>query len=281
MPTIIVPPFTPPISRFTPATGALTGPADGDPLLASSVNNAFIQIADRTALSFAGLYGVYGSRLVATSNGTTITINSQAAVRSSSGVLSGTLGSPFNIATVLGSAPVADTWYYVYGADVAGVLTPIISTDPPEATLKYRTGNPDQMLLTLFRTDGSAAVRVYAHYDNVYLYSDPFAVITGAIGGGAVTVPIPDAPPFVKILKIQTLVYNVSTTLNPTYSLNPGGFLGRLVSVGLSPDGTTVVSSAEDFDLPSLFASPTIAYNESGGAVGTFHMDVFLDGFYI
>jgi len=198
MPTPLIPPVTPPIPRFTPASGALTGPADGDPLVAASVNDPFKQLADRTTLSFNGLYGVYGSRLIASClDGNLIVLNNQAAVRSSSGILSGNLGSPVDISVVLG-APVANTWYYLYGSDVLGVLTPIISTDPPEATLKYRTSNANQVLISMFRTDGAGAVRPFYHTTNGYQYLDPVNLVSLATALVTTPVPIPDAPPFAR-----------------------------------------------------------------------------------
>jgi hypothetical protein len=243
MPTNILPPQTPPIPRFTPASGLLVGPADGDPLVALSVNQAFIPLADRTTLAFNGLSGVYGSRMVAScDDGLNIDINPQAAVRSSSGVLSGTVGSPIDIAAVLGSAPVADTWYYVYGSDVLGVLTPVISTDPPDSAIKYRSGNADHVFLTLFRTDGAADVRPFTHYDGTYVYNDGFNVLSGGTATINTTIPLPDVPPLASIAILNALVTNTSTTVSPVFQVKkPGASDGYAVVAGLSPDGTTQI----------------------------------------
>ncbi len=243
MPFAIIPPVTPPIPRFTPSSGALTGPADGDPLLATSVNEPFAQLADRTTLAFTGLYGVYGSRLVASCNdGANILLNNQAAVRSSTGVLTGNLGSPISIAGVLGSAPVADTWYYLYGQDLVGILTPVISTDPPEATLKYRTGNADQVFITMFYTNGTADVYPFVHYEGSYQYLTEINSLSAGVSGVFVPVALAEVPPFAVIATIKFLVTTTGTTTELNYSYPLGLAATRAIFTDPSPDGVKTSS---------------------------------------
>ena len=275
-------PYTPPaVPQFLPIGGMITGPADADPLLASSVNDAFFPLADRSQISFLGLYGVAGSRLVAScTDGINLTLNVQQAVRSTTRILAGNLGSPLSIATVLGSSPVASTWYYLYAADVSGVLTPIISTDPPEATLKYRTGNFDQVLITMFRTDSSATVRPFSHYQNKYLYLNPFSILSGAVSPTVITVNVPDVPPVAKMASIGTLVTNTSTSVKPEFQIRgSGASSGNFLSAGLSPDGTTEIDAYLDIDIP--MTSSVFVYQAILIDTGRSTLNVTLDGFYL
>jgi len=282
MPTFITPPFVPPIPRFTPSSGQIVGPADGDALLASSVNNAFTQLADRSALSFFGLYGVYGSRLVASCvAGTILTINFQTALRSSSGILSGTVGSPIDVAVVLGGAPAPSTWYYVYGADVGGVLTPIVSTDPPDTALKYRAGNSDQAFLTLFRTDGAGFVRQFSHYEGCYSYHGDISVF-GRADPGTVTpaaVALPDVPGFARIALIQATIYNVDPLLTAQMNLMyPASSLWYALPVGKK-------GALDDIRQQTLFKMPIngptgFEVIRDGGS-GTADFSAVLQGFLV
>lgn len=280
MPTSLIPPITPPIPRFTPASGQLTGPADGDALLAASVNGPFAQLADRTTLSFAGLYGVSGSRLVAyCTDGLNIEMNSQAALRSSSGVLSGMLG-PIDIATVLGSSPVADTWYYVYGADVAGVLTPIISTDPPDATLKYRSGNADHMFLTLFNTDSSADVILFSHYEGCYIYLGEISALARTNISTVTPDPIalPNVPPFARQAFVSATIYNIDPLLSSTVTFfYPAATVGKSLMVGDLPTGSADIRNSENFLMP-IDGQTGFEALRSGGTSDT---SVVLHGFPI
>jgi len=282
VPFNIIPPVTPPIPRFTPSTGALVGPADGDPLLAASVNDPFAQVADRTTLSFNGLYGVYGSRLVASCNdGLNIILNNQAAVRSSSGVLSGNLGSPLDIAATLGSAPVADTWYYLYGQDLSGILTPVVSTDPPEATLKYRTGNSDQIFITMFKTDGSANVRLFTHYQGSYQYFGEVSVISRSDPGTVtwVAAPLPDVPPFVQQAYIEPTIYNVDPLLSASIGFRyPSSTEYKTLQAGVN--ATTDTQNSSLYILP-VDGQNGFEYLRGVTFAGTADVSAVLHGFPI
>jgi hypothetical protein len=285
MPTAIIPPLVPPIPRFTPVSGALTGPADGDPLFAASVNDPFKQLADRTALSFYGLYGVYGSRMNAIcSDGLIIEMNFQGAVRSSSGVLSGDIGSPpgsIDIAATLGSAPVANMWYYVYGSDVSGVLTAVISTDPPDETLKYRNSSSDQAFLTAFKTDASADVRPFSHYEGTYSYHGEVSVIARSDPGTLTwaTALLPDVPPFARQALVEATIYNIDPLLSASIGFRyPLSTVFKTLTAGINP--TTDIQNSSLYILP-IDGQNGFEYLRGVTSPGTADVSAVLHGFMI
>lgn len=290
MPTTIIPPFTPPIPRFTPANGQLVGPADGDALLAASVNNAFIQLADRTTLGFNGLYGVYGSRLrVEQLNsgpgvGGVITINPQQALRSSSGVLSGTFGGSFDINTTLGSATAINTWYYVYGFDNSGVLTPVIATDQPDTSIKYRSTSADQMFLTLFRTDGTNVCLNYFHQEGVYTYADEVSVLSGGAAVVPTAVPVDYiVPPFAQQAFVKFTVRNTSTTIKPVFSITRFSANGYSLTAGLSSDGTKETFGTYPLIIPLRPSAGVLSFTYEATAIdpGKASLDATVLGFFL
>ena len=219
--------YAPPaFPQFTPGTGALTNPDDGDPLLAASVNVAFEPIADRAKLAYLGLYGVQGAtRIVRCVASDTIEIETTPIIRSTTRVLSGTIA-PFSAATVYGAALAASTTYYVYVADSAGVLVPIVSTDPPDvATRKYRNGNGDQAFITYFRTDALGAVRHFTHYEGFYTFLDQILVVSRTDPGTAapVTAALPDVPDWARVAQLQVTVFSLDPLLSAQYNLSYPG----------------------------------------------------------
>lgn len=213
--------YAPPaFPQFTPGTGALTNPDDGDPLLAASVNVAFEPLADRSKLAFLGLYGVQGSVLsVRCLTADTVEILTTPIIRSTTRVLSGVIA-PFSAATVFGAALAASTTYYVYVADVAGVLAPVVSTDPPDAaTHKYRNGNGDQAFITFLRTDSGANVRHFTHYQGYYAFLDEILIVPRSDPGTAMraTAALPDIPSWAATAFIQPTVFNADALLSATY----------------------------------------------------------------
>lgn len=234
MPTNLIPPGVP---QFTPSSGQITGPADGDPLTAASVNTtAFQPLADRSLVSFLGLYGVSGSRTIASClDGVHLVLNPQV-VRSSSRVLSGSLGSPIDISGF--NTP--NTIYYVYGFDNAGTFIPVITTSPPDSTVRYNSANADQAFITWFSTIGGGTPRPFTHTVVCYSFA---SLVDLVVGGAALTwtqTPLPFIPNFYSqaILSIRLLgsvnsiasvfvVPHGFTAFNPyemrlTTSSNPG-----------------------------------------------------------
>lgn len=234
--------YAPPaFPQFTPGTGALTNPDDGDPLLAASVNVAFEPLADRSKLAFLGLYGVQGSVLsVRCLTADTVEILTTPIIRSTTRVLSGVIA-PFSATAVFGAALTASTTYYVYVADVAGVLTPIVSTDPPDAaTRKYRNGNGDQAFVTFLRTNSGANVRHFTHYQGYYAFLDQIQIVTRSDPGTITpaTAALPDIPSWAVTAFIQPTVFNVDPLLSATYDFfYPGATEKYTVTCGVR--GTT------------------------------------------
>lgn len=285
MPTNILPPIVPPIPRFTPASGLIIGPADGDPLLAASVNDAFKPLADRSTLAFYGLYGAYGSRMNAIcTDGLIIQMNFQGAVRSSSGVLSGDLGSPpgdIDIAATLGSSPVANTWYYVYGSDAAGVLTAVISTDAPDETIKYRSTSADQAFLTAFKTDASGDVRPFSHYEGTYSYHGEVSVIARSDPGTLTWAAalLPDVPPFARQALVEATIYNVDPLLSASYGFRyPLSTVFKTLTAGRNP--TTDIQNSSLYILP-IDGQNGFEYLRGVTSPGTADVSAVLHGFLV
>ena len=202
-------------------------PNDGDPLVAASVVDSFNILADRDYLLFQGLYGVMGSDLVAScSDGANIVINTQGAIRSSSRVLSGNL-SPIDIVAVLGTTPDANTWYYVYGADVGGTLTAVITKDAPEQTLKYRNGNADQVFLTMFYTDGSGVPLDYTQTGRRYVYFNPPVLVNLSSSTSLNQITLAAVPNFPQKLMIAHLFVRCDNSSSGIRSITvvPHGFV--------------------------------------------------------
>lgn len=219
--------YTPPaFPQFIPAGGPLTNPDDGDALLAASVNVAFEPLADRSKLAYLGLYGVQGATLMVNClTSDTIEIETTPIIRSTTRVLSGTIA-PFSAATVYGAALAASTTYYVYVADSAGTLVPIVSTDPPDvATRKYRNGNGDQAFITYFRTDSGANVRHFTHYQGFYTFLDQILVVARTDPGTAtpVTAALADVPDWARVAQLQVTVFNLDALLSAQYNLSYPG----------------------------------------------------------
>lgn len=210
--------------QYAPASGALTNPDDGDPLLAASVNVAFEPLADRSKLAYLGLYGVQGARVLASSAAPdTITIGTTPIIRSDTRVISGALA-PFSAATVYGAALAANQIYYVYAADSGGVLVPIVTTDGPDsATLKYRIGNGDQAFVTFFCTDGAANVLHFTHYEGAYHWDVPITLLSGAFSAVFVAVPIPQVPYFARAALITQICINGDTVAPAQFNFRPTG----------------------------------------------------------
>lgn len=283
--------YTPPaVPVFTPTSGAVTLPDDGDALLASSVNNAFQPLADRTLIVFSGLYGAYGSRLRCSIQnggpgaGGVITINPQQAIRSTTRVVGGTLGGTIDIATVLGAATLADTKYFLYGADVAGVLMPIISTDAPDTTIKYRSTNADQAFLTAFSTDGTNTVLNAKHDGDTYSYWEEFQLVAGGAAIVDTTVPIPNVPTFVQHVYVSCVITNTSTTIKPIFQIRPfGATTGYTMTAPLSPDGTLEGIATYQFLLPVSLVAGLLSFVYKATALdpGESTLDVTAQGFVI
>lgn len=268
--------YAPPaFPQFTPGTGALTNPDDGDPLLAASVNVAFEPLADRSKLAFLGLYGVQGARLVAYSAAPdTITIETTPIVRSSTRVLSGAIA-PFSAATAYGAALAANTTYYVYVADVAGVLVPVVSTDPPDtATLKYRNGFPDQAFITFFRTDGAAAVRHFMHYEGLYLWELPITALSGGVAVVFTGVSLPNVTPFTRAALCTVLASNTDTTGPLQANFRPAGSTTTNFSQFVSQQvaATTTYGQSD----PVLLVANTSGFEYALSTTGS--VSVFLRG---
>ncbi len=82
--------------------------------------------------------------------------------------------------TALSGGLVANTRYWVYATAVlsTGIPVFVVSTNAPDAALKYSSATTDQMYVSTFYTNGSANVYKYTQNDNDYIYLGP----TGASG---------------------------------------------------------------------------------------------------
>lgn len=178
------------MAQFPSATptfpASITPPVNGDNLDAT-VLNTNVQTPLQNGVEAARLltYGGYLRRRVLCTSNTVMAIAPLGAVVATvagvNTVVPWTAGvATINPTTLAGGALSANTRYWVYATAAlsAGIPVFVVSTNAPDAGLKYSSATTDQMYVSTFYTDGSMNIYKYTQNDNVYTYLG-----TSAIGG--------------------------------------------------------------------------------------------------
>jgi len=124
-----------------------------------------------------------------------------------------------------------NTWYYVYWNTTA-FLT---STTGPDATLQHKTGDPDQMYLFCFRTDGAATPYAVRSVGGRYLYEDNLSVLSGGASPTFATVSLASyVPPHARSARIRASLFE--STVVPNYL-----YVRPKYSAGSSASGGSII----------------------------------------
>lgn len=189
-------PQSPSATPTFPAT--ITPPINGDALNATTLNTD-VETPLQNGVEAARLmtYGGGIRRRVYCSSNTVMVIQPLGAVVATVAGLNTVVPWTTGAATIdpdtLSGGLVANTRYWVYATAVlsAGVGSPpvfVVSTNAPDAALKYSSATSDQMYVSTFYTNGSANIYKYTQNDNDYTYLGS-AVIGGPylLAGGSAT----------------------------------------------------------------------------------------------
>lgn len=192
MPATLTPASTPTF----PAT--LTAPLNGEGLDATQE-----QVLDQALLDGVGAarlltFGGHIRRRVYCSSDTVMVIQPLGAVVATvagvNTVVPWTSGAATIDPSALAGVLAMNTRYWVYATAVlsAGVPVFVVSTNAPDAGLKYSSASSDQMYVSTFYTDGAASIYKYTQNDNEYTYLGA-AAIGGPylLAGGSATVSAP------------------------------------------------------------------------------------------
>lgn len=188
MPATLTPASTPTF----PAT--LTAPLNGEGLDATQE-----QVLDQALLDGVGAarlltYGGHIRRRVYCSSDTVMVIQPLGAVVATvagvNTVVPWTSGAATIDPSALAGVLAMNTRYWVYATAVlsAGVPVFVVSTNAPDAGLKYSSATTDQMYVSTFYTNGAASIYKYTQNDNEYTYLGT-SVVGGPLllsGGSAV-----------------------------------------------------------------------------------------------
>lgn len=221
MPTNLVPPAIP---TFSPASGMVTGPADGDPLVAASVNGAFQPLADRSLQCFEGIKGSrasYGQ--VVCDDGATLYWSGFQAARTTTRAYGSV-----QIATTIGAlglgALAANTLYYIYAQAAPPVWNLVGNTTAPDPTRRYMNGNEDLVFVSYFATDSGATVVPWSQWDTEYNFTSPPLLLS--LGNAAAYTTISTAtlmPSWVELAKFFCRHLNTDTAAQSIASLSKDG----------------------------------------------------------
>ncbi len=189
-------PQSPSATPTFPAT--ITPPANGDNLNATTLNTD-VETPLQNGVEAARLltYGGGIRRRVQCVNGTDLVIQPLGAVVATVAGLNTVVPWTSGAATVTPGGLANNTRYWVYATAAlsAGAGSPpvfVVSTNAPDAALKYSSASSDQMYVSTFYTDGAASIYKYTQNDNEYTYLGA-AVIGGPylLAGGSATVSAP------------------------------------------------------------------------------------------
>ena len=193
-------PQSPSATPTFPAT--ITPPINGDNLSATDLN-VNVETPLQNGVEAARMLTYGGGprrRVVCTSNSVMVIQPLGAVVATVAGVntvVPWTTGAATIDPDTLAGGLAANTRYWVYATAVlsAGAGSPpvfVVSTNAPDAALKYSSASSDQMYVSTFYTDGAASIYKYTQNDNEYTYLGA-AVIGGPylLAGGSATVSAP------------------------------------------------------------------------------------------
>lgn len=219
--TTTLTPTTPPI-----APDAVLGPADGELANAASVNAPLQTLLD--GIEFARLASI-GRKVqpdYSCLDGININVEPLGQIVLTNGagkwtILEHLSPSTFNAATKLGAPLVLNTRYYFYVYINGASADFSVTTDPPEATLRYRSGGLTNQVYVgtfIYATNATAVDMIYPFrsYGGKYVYDEIiFLQFQSLAGGGAgVTVPLNIATtglsPFPYYAKCVTLGYMIT-----------------------------------------------------------------------
>ncbi len=264
MPTNIIPAAIP---QFSPANGMITGPTDGDPLLAASVNNAFIPLADRSVTAWAGIRGTRAAyHQFVCDDGVTYYWSGMAAARSTTRAF-GEVQIGDTIVS-LGLTLAANSLYYIYARDVGGVWDIVGHTTAPDPYRRYMNGNEDYIFLSYFATDSGANPIPWTQWDTYYSFTNPQILLTlGSMGVYTTISTASILPPWVELTRWQVRLLNTDTAAQCIASISKDGTtLGErdIVASRASAVGSTFYAQAE-LDIP---INPSIgpSYKVVGGS---------------
>jgi len=264
MPTNIIPPAIPALS---PSNFLITGPADSDPLLAASVNNAFTPLAERSKISFVGLRGSRAAyHEFVCDDGVTWVWSGFAAARSTTR----SFGKVFTTDTInsLGlGALAANTIYYIYAQDSGGVWQVVGSTTPPDTFRRYQLGNEDLVFLSMFITDSGAAIVPWSQWDTHYSFTNPVPVLTAGGATTWATVALNNiVPPWVELVTADVRVVNSDSTDIKFIQLSKDGVTAhRQLFCGVPPATKSMFGNAE-MTIPCASGGVGFKYQLSGGS---------------
>lgn len=242
MPTNIIPAAIP---QFSPANGMITGPTDGDPLLAASVNNAFIPLADRSVTAWAGIRGTRAAyHQFVCDDGANYYWAGMAAARSTTRAF-GEVQIGDTIVS-LGLTLAANSLYYIYARDVAGVWDIVGSTTAPDPYRRYMNGNEDYIFLSYFATDSGANPIPWSQWDTYYSFNEQQPVLVGGSSAAFLAIPLPQVPPWVELVTMNVrIVSNDAVNLKQVDLSKDGVNVHRTVLVGPSPVGVSIFQQSE------------------------------------
>lgn len=276
MPTNLVPPAIP---TFSPSSGMVTGPADGDPLVAASVNGAFQPLADRSLQCFEGIKGTrasYGQ--VVCDDGATLYWSGFQAARTTTRAYGSV-----QIATTIGAlglgALAANTLYYIYAQAAPPVWNLVGNTTAPDPTRRYMNGNEDLVFVSYFATDSGANVIPWTQWDTYYSFNEQQIVLTAGSSAAFVAIPLGGLiPSFVELVTMNVrIVSNDNANLKTVDLSKDGVTVHRNLITGPAPAGVSIFQQAE-MTVPVASGGVGPQYrNTAGGNTVT----MFLTGCYL
>lgn len=172
-------PQSPSATPTFPAT--ITPPVNGDNLSATTLNTD-VETPLQNGVEAARMLTYGGGprrRVVCTSNSVMVIQPLGAVVATVAGVntvVPWTTGAATIDPDTLAGGLAANTRYWVYATAVlsAGAGSPpvfVVSTNAPDAALKYSSASSDQMYVSTFYTDATPDILLYSQNDNEYDYS--------------------------------------------------------------------------------------------------------------
>ena len=276
MPTNLVPPAIP---QFSPASGMVTGPADGDPLVAASVNGAFQPLADRSLQCFEGIKGSrasYGQ--VVCDDGATLYWSGFQAARTTTRAYGSV-----QIATTIGAlglgALAANTLYYIYAIAAPPVWNLVGNTTAPDPTRRYMNGNEDLVFVSYFATDAGALVIPWTQWDTYYSFNEQRIVLTAGSSAAFTAIPLTDlVPSWVELVTMNVRIVSNDNTNIKTVDLSKDGVtVHRTLVTGPASAGVSIFQQAE-MTVPVASGGVGPQYrNTAGGNTVT----AFLTGCYL
>lgn len=230
-------------------TSPVVAPVAGDARTAASVTQGLQPLADRTRFLLDAAVGRLAwngrVRVGAATTGIGVYLGAIDALLIGTSVLGQAAETE-----VAGSLPLAalSTWHYLYGYDNAGALGLQVSTDPPDASLTWKsTGDLTHRYLGCFRTDGSGnpiycnAVRGEYQWMNAPAAREPLAA--GAATSATNVVCSAYAPPHARLLRLRLRTAD-TTGADRTSSILPTG-TGVTIDTGEAPANAFGVRYAE------------------------------------